>query len=105
MDSVADNCSAVPGLLQTNASSILPQSIMYALTSLVLLGTYAFQAALGRPDGARVKREGVDYFLSTEGPIAINRILCNIGADGCDASGASSGVVIASPSKVNPDCE
>ncbi len=46
----------------------------------------------------------VDSFLATEAPIAIQGILDNIGPSGKDASGASAGIVIASPSKSNPDC-
>jgi glucoamylase len=44
-------------------------------------------------------------FVTSENPIAWRNLLCNIGAGGCDAAGAGSGVVIASPSKDNPDCK
>ncbi|KUI55350.1 Glucoamylase [Cytospora mali] len=83
--------------------------IMHSLTSLLLLGTHAFQAVLGRPDASRTRyqrdilKRSVDSFVATESPIAIARILCNIGSDGCYASGVASGAVLASPSKVNPD--
>ncbi|KAJ9143535.1 Glucoamylase [Coniochaeta hoffmannii] len=82
---------------------------MHAFSSLLLLGTFVFQSVLGRPDGTRVRREGeilkrsVDSFVATESPIALTKLLCNIGASGCAASGAASGVVVASPSKSNPD--
>ncbi|KAI9694322.1 MAG: hypothetical protein M1820_009011 [Bogoriella megaspora] len=49
------------------------------------------------------KRASVDSFISTENPIALAGVLANIGANGVDASGADSGVVVASPSKSNPD--
>lgn len=94
--------------LTVNSSSLV-QPIMTGLTSLLLLGTYAFQAVLGRPDAGIVRSNGelikrsVDSFVATESPIALSRLLCNIGADGCYASGVASGVVIASPSKANPD--
>ncbi|KUI67829.1 Glucoamylase [Cytospora mali] len=83
--------------------------IMHSLTSLLLLGTHAFQAVLGRPDASRTRyqrdvlKRSVDSFVATESPIAISRILCNIGSDGCYANGVASGAVLASPSKVNPD--
>lgn len=82
---------------------------MNTFTSILLLGAYAFQAVLGRPDASRVRSQGdivkrsVDSFIATESPIALSRLLCNIGAGGCYASGVHSGVVIASPSKNNPD--
>ncbi|KAL2135866.1 hypothetical protein VTI74DRAFT_6629 [Chaetomium olivicolor] len=92
-----------------NASSFI-QPTMHALSSLLVLGTCAVQAALGRPEAAhRAKREGailkrsVDSFINSETPIAWSKLLCNIGPSGCAASGAAAGVVVASPSKVNPD--
>lgn len=47
--------------------------------------------------------ETVQTYISTEGPIAKTNLLANIGANGAKAAGAYSGVVIASPSTVNPD--
>lgn len=93
------------------ASFALVEPVMHAFSSLLLLGTFVFQSVLGRPDATRVRREGeilkrsVDSFVATESPIALSRLLCNIGSSGCYASGASSGVVVASPSKNNPDCK
>ncbi|KAK7746971.1 hypothetical protein SLS53_002159 [Cytospora paraplurivora] len=90
-------------------SSNTVNPIMHGVSSLLLLGTYALQSALGRPDASRVRHQGeilkrsVDSFIATESPIALSRILCNIGSDGCYSSGVASGAVIASPSKNNPD--
>lgn len=47
---------------------------------------------------------GLDTWLSTEANFSRQAILNNIGADGQSAQGASPGVVIASPSKSDPDC-
>ncbi|KAH6656331.1 glycoside hydrolase family 15 protein [Truncatella angustata] len=84
---------------------------MHALSSLLLLGGYAAQAVFGRPDpeASRIRRENdlqkrdVDSFLATEEPIAYAQILCNLGPSGCHASGVGSGLVLASPSKSDPD--
>ncbi|KAI1655789.1 carbohydrate-binding module family 20 protein [Daldinia decipiens] len=82
---------------------------MQGLTSLFLLGTFAFQTILGFPGSSRARREGVivkravDSFIATEEPIALQKLLGNIGSAGASAQGASSGVVIASPSKSDPD--
>ncbi|KAK7690218.1 hypothetical protein QCA50_006870 [Cerrena zonata] len=45
----------------------------------------------------------VDSYISTESPIAKAGLLANIGGAGSKAAGAGAGVVIASPSKTNPD--
>ncbi|KAI1106724.1 carbohydrate-binding module family 20 protein [Jackrogersella minutella] len=94
--------------LTSNSSSlILP--IMQGFTSLLLLGTAAFQSVLGLPsvdslrrDGAIVRR-AVDDFIATEEPIALAQLLCNIGSGGCHSGGVVSGIVIASPSTDSPD--
>lgn len=93
----------------TLASTAVQQPLMHSLSSALLLGVYAFQAVLGRPDASRVRSQGdivkrsVDSFLASESPIALSRLLCNIGSTGCYAAGVDSGVVIASPSQNNPD--
>ncbi|KAJ4306856.1 hypothetical protein N0V88_000227 [Collariella sp. IMI 366227] len=66
---------------------------MHALSSLVVLGYYA---------GAILKRS-VESYIAKETPIAWERLLCNIGPKGCAAEGATPGVVIASPTKADPD--
>ncbi|KAL2259485.1 hypothetical protein VTK26DRAFT_6826 [Humicola hyalothermophila] len=80
---------------------------MPGLSSLLLLGSCAVQAALGRPEPSRAKREilkrSVDSFIQNETPIAWQNLLCNIGPDGCRVQGAAAGVVVASPSKADPD--
>nr|CAA47707.1 glucan 1,4-alpha-glucosidase [Neurospora crassa] len=81
---------------------------MHLVSSLLVVGA-AFQAVLGLPDPLHEKRHSdiikrsVDSYIQTETPIAQKNLLCNIGASGCRASGAASGVVVASPSKSSPD--
>nr|GAT49285.1 glycoside hydrolase family 15 protein [Mycena chlorophos] len=53
--------------------------------------------------GAVLGQSSVDSYVATESPIAKAGLLANIGPSGALASGASAGVVIASPSTVNPD--
>lgn len=47
----------------------------------------------------------LDDFLASEGPIALQGVLNNIGSAGSKAAGAESGLVVASPSRSNPDCQ
>ncbi|KAK7948327.1 Glucoamylase [Apiospora aurea] len=79
---------------------------MHPFSSLLLLGTLAFQAVLGRPNSLLSERDvikrDVDSFLATEVPYALSQVKCNI-AGGCNAGGVASGLVIASPSKSDPD--
>lgn len=79
---------------------------MYFLSSALLLGSVALQSVMGRPSldqrNLMLKRD-VDSFVAAETPIALEQLLCNIGASGCHSSGVSSGLVIASPSKSDPD--
>lgn len=101
----------VLGPIAGNGTTIL-QTTMNGLSSLLLLCAFAIQSILGRPEGSRalgreddLLRESVDAFVATERPIALRNLLCNIGPDGCYSAGVSSGIVIASPEKVDPDCQ
>lgn len=81
---------------------------MYALSSVSVIVALAVQAVLGLPgigNSEQFGKRDVASFVSTEQPIALNGILCNIGSTGSCVSGAASGLVIASPSTSNPDCE
>ena len=46
-----------------------------------------------------------DDFVVKESPIALHGVLKNIGPVGRGAIGAAPGIVVASPSKSNPDCK
>lgn len=76
------------------------------------VGCYALQVVNAVPRLSRESRHEADIvkrsassFLETEVPIALADLLCNIGSAGSCAAGAGSGIVIASPSKTNPDCK
>lgn len=47
----------------------------------------------------------VDAFVAAERPIALQGALNNIGPNGSQAEGAAAGYVVASPSKLNPNCK
>lgn len=98
------------GVLGVSSSSNTSffEPIMHPVSSLLLLGTLAFRAVLGRPNSLLSERDivkrDVDSFFATEVPFALAQIKCNI-ASGCNAGGVASGLVIASPSKSDPDCK
>lgn len=46
----------------------------------------------------------IDDYTETERAFALEKLLCNIGADGCNVAGVDQGVVVASPSRHDPDC-
>jgi glucoamylase len=77
---------------------------MQTFSKFLLLGSLASQSVLGSPASSLLKRD-VSSFISTESPIALTQLLCNIGPNGCDASEADAGMVVAAPSMVNPDCK
>lgn len=64
----------------------------------------AFFAVLGL---AQVvwSQDGLDAWLERQVPIARQGVLNNIGPDGKKVEGAHAGIVVASPSKSDPDCE
>lgn len=43
-------------------------------------------------------------FIASETPRSLKGILDNVGPNGTQVEGAASGLVIASPSKIDPDC-
>lgn len=91
-------------LVSSNATQFT-EPIMHFFSSALLLGAYAFQTVLGRPGAGNVLKRSVDDFIDTQTPISLERLLCNIGSDGCAADGAASGVVVASPDRVDPPCK
>ncbi|KAG7142145.1 Glucoamylase like protein [Verticillium longisporum] len=71
-------------------------------SSILSLGGLAVQSVSGLP-GTLEKRVNVDQWIQQELPIARAQLLCNIGPNGCNSAGVASGLVIASPSKSDPD--
>jgi len=92
---------------------IIPYLAMNSFTSLLVITSLALQTVLGLPGPSKVVQEreaellerSVDSFIATESPIALADLLCNIGSAGSCVSGASSGLVIASPDRTNPNCD
>ena len=62
-------------------------------------------AALAAPQLTPRATDSLDTWLESEVPFAREGILDNIGSDGAYAKSSKSGIVIASPSTSNPDCE
>lgn len=73
--------------------------------SKVLLVLALGHAVTAAPQLSARATASLDTWLSTETSFALDGILANIGASGTYAKTAKAGVVIASPSTENPDCE
>ncbi|RHZ44433.1 glycoside hydrolase family 15 protein [Aspergillus thermomutatus] len=74
------------------------------LTSSLVLVSLIAGTTLASPAPFQFKRQSdINSFITTETTIAKQGVWDNIGADGALVSGASAGVVVASPSKENPD--
>ncbi|OAR02060.1 hypothetical protein LLEC1_06362 [Akanthomyces lecanii] len=97
--------SGILSYFWSNSSVSYLQPTMHGLGSVLLLGTLAAQKVLGLPgtSAQHLHRRTVDSYVSSEGPIALQKLLCNIGSDGCEAQSAAPGAVVASPSTSNPD--
>lgn len=54
---------------------------------------------------SEIKARDLTSFVTTERAIALQGALNNIGPQGSKVAGAGAGFVVASPSKVNPDCK
>jgi glucoamylase len=63
------------------------------------------QIVLAAPNLSPRATVSLGSWLATETAVSLNGILDNIGASGAYAQSAKAGVVIASPSISNPDCE
>ncbi|KAL9098350.1 MAG: hypothetical protein Q9163_005980 [Psora crenata] len=81
---------------------------MFTLTllpCLVLAADILAQLPLASPvDLLRERAAGtLEDFIASETPVALQGVLNNIGSAGVKAPGAASGLVVASPSKIDPD--
>lgn len=72
--------------------------------TVALLAPGVISTALPMRHPAR-RQTSLSSYIQSESTVALQGVLDNIGANGSKVSGASSGIVVASPSKVNPDCE
>ena len=84
---------AILDILQSIASAIKWCAMHYLSLFVSFLGLAS--AGFGQPSASS--------YASSEGPIAKSGVLANIGPSGAKCQGASSGVVVASPSTTNPD--
>lgn len=68
----------------------------------------ALTIAFGHADlvqGRLTCRADLEEFITKQSDISIAGVLANIGADGSNAGGVPPGVVVASPSRSDPDCK
>jgi hypothetical protein len=73
--------------------------------------THALVAALaatslhGATARLSINQDNLPAAIEKENTIALKGVLNNIGPDGSQAPGALAGIIVASPSTENPDCE
>jgi glucoamylase len=75
-------------------------SVLWALPTVLL-----FASVLGSPVDHQRRQTSIDGFVKSQADVSIKGVLANIGTDGSKAQGASAGIVVASPSRSNPDCK
>ena len=94
-------CASMTSRVQSFISSLL---IMHLLsTSAVAAYVLCSQAIIAAP--TELSARDLDSFISSERDVALQGALNNIGPDGSAVPGAGAGFVVASPSKVNPNCQ
>jgi glucoamylase len=64
-----------------------------------------FVGAQSTPLVSQKRQASIDSFVQTQAAISINAVLANIGTDGSKAQGVPAGIVVASPSRSDPDCK
>ncbi|KAL2886186.1 glycosyl hydrolase family 15 [Ceratocystis lukuohia] len=99
-----DSSSALASFSSLQDSLLYPLSSTMVFSKTAVAATAWLMAATGAvANPVSWKRADIDSFVTTQRPIALTKLLCNIGSSGCAASGASPGIVVASPSKSDPD--
>lgn len=68
-------------------------------------GLLSSAKGLAQPRLSARAMDTIDNYFTSQSPVSIQGILNNIGPDGSKAPGASAGIVVASPSTVDPNCE
>ncbi|OBT59101.1 hypothetical protein VE04_00695 [Pseudogymnoascus sp. 24MN13] len=78
---------------------------MSGIFSTLFVGILAIQNVVGYPNSspANLGKRDLNSWIASESTYAFNELICNIGSGGCNSGGVASGLVIASPSKSNPD--
>jgi len=98
-----DHSNEYPSFAQHRLITMWVHQIIQAGLFLVLLPVgshFAVSAEL------MVKKDlDLQPFIDSESTIALNGVLANIGPSGVRVAGAESGIVVASPSRANPDCK
>ncbi|KFY81068.1 hypothetical protein V499_00141 [Pseudogymnoascus sp. VKM F-103] len=78
---------------------------MSGIFSTLFVGILAIQNVVAYPNSspANLGKRDLNSWIASESTYAFNELICNIGSGGCNSGGVASGLVIASPSKSNPD--
>lgn len=78
---------------------------MYVKLLAAVVETLLVGSAFATPTSTVSKRQSdIEAFIEKQRPISLDGIVANIGPDGSGAQGAAAGIVVASPSKSDPDC-
>ena len=66
--------------------------------------TFFLLGVQGTPLEHQKRQASIDEFVTSQADISIKGVLANIGTDGSKAQGVPAGIVVASPSRTDPDC-
>ncbi|KAG5971531.1 hypothetical protein E4U55_001190 [Claviceps digitariae] len=88
---------------QTPLLALRNNMIKYLIAALAVISGLWLDTSAASVDLLCSRRDGVGDFIATQNAISLQGILANIGSRGSKAGEAAPGVVIASPSKQDPD--
>jgi glucoamylase len=77
--------------------------MLYKSVLRVLAAALALAGAQGSDDFRR--QTSLNQFIKDQSIVSMKGVLANIGPDGSKAQGASAGLIVASPSRTDPDCK
>jgi glucoamylase len=75
------------------------------LTTVATVATLGFSLVSAEPIPRLNCRDDLEDFITKQKAVSIAGVLANIGPDGSEARGVPAGIVVASPSRQEPDCK
>jgi glucoamylase len=77
--------------------------LAYSLSAALAVVASVLNVAAAEPIPQRVRQANLETFIEQQSEVSIAGVLANIGPDGSEASGVPAGIVVASPSRSDPD--
>lgn len=80
-------------------------TMLFSLLLHALPVALQFVGSQATPLELQKQQASINKFIKSQAQVSINGVLANIGPNGSKAPGVPAGILIASPSRSDPDCE